>query len=119
MEYDRSIDPQFQKALEVIREKTNQEGQDGFNNLQLKSINIDIINKNSMPEFSLKVTPKIVMNIVQVIVGKKLYFDVDILALTTFIAVMYIIEALLIMIDGGRGAIPVFKKKDNFLPTIT
>ncbi|MDU3722535.1 MAG: S41 family peptidase, partial [Clostridium celatum] len=23
MEYDRSIDPQFQKALEVIREKTN------------------------------------------------------------------------------------------------
>lgn len=55
----------------------------------------------------------IVMNIVQVIVGKKLYFDVDILALTTFIAVIYIIEALLIMIDGGRGAIPVFTKKDN------
>lgn len=55
----------------------------------------------------------IIIEVTKGILGKKIYFDIDIVALTTFIAVIYIIEALLIMVDGGRGAIPVFTKKDN------
>ena len=45
------------------------------------------------------------------ITGIKLFLNVDILSLMTFIGVIYIIEGFLIMFDGSRGAIPVFTKK--------
>lgn len=38
-------------------------------------------------------------------------FDIDILYLMTFIGVFHIIEGVLVMIDGHRGAIPVFTNK--------
>ena len=41
----------------------------------------------------------------------KLFLNVDILSLMTFVGVMYILEGLLIIVDGNRGAIPVFTKK--------
>lgn len=39
--------------------------------------------------------------------------EVDILALMTLVGVLHIIEGILVMIDGGRGAIPVFTNKDD------
>lgn len=39
--------------------------------------------------------------------------DVDILYLITFIGVFHIVEGVLVMIDGDRGAIPVFTNKDG------
>lgn len=47
------------------------------------------------------------------ITGIKLFLNVDILSLMTFIGVIYIIEGFLIMFDGSRGAIPVFTKKED------
>lgn len=41
------------------------------------------------------------------------YFNIDILSLMTLIGVMHIVEAFLVMIDGDRGTIPVFTKRDN------
>ena len=43
----------------------------------------------------------------------KLFLNVDILSLMTFVGVMYILEGLLIIVDGNRGAIPVFTKKED------
>lgn len=40
-------------------------------------------------------------------------FNIDILSLMTLIGVMHIVEAFLVMIDGDRGTIPVFTKRDN------
>lgn len=37
--------------------------------------------------------------------------DVDILCLVTFIGVFHIIEGILVMVDGDRGAIPVFTNR--------
>lgn len=39
--------------------------------------------------------------------------DVDILYLVTFIGVFHIIEGILVMIDGDRGAIPVFTNREG------
>ena len=40
-------------------------------------------------------------------------FRVDIMCLMTFVAVLHIIEGILIIIDGDRGAIPVFSNKNG------
>jgi hypothetical protein len=40
-----------------------------------------------------------------------LTLDVDILGLITFIGIFHIIEGILVMIDGDRGAIPVFTNR--------
>ncbi|MGL5378415.1 PDZ domain-containing protein [Clostridium sp.] len=41
------------------------------------------------------------------------YININIPALIIFIGVIYIVEAVLVMIDGSRGALPVFSNKDN------
>lgn len=53
------------------------------------------------------------LNIISSITGMKLFLNVDILSLMTFVGVMYILEGLLIIVDGNRGAIPVFTKKED------
>ena len=53
------------------------------------------------------------LNIISSSIGMKLFLNVDILSLMTFVGVMYILEGLLIIVDGNRGAIPVFTKKEN------
>ncbi|MDD6794114.1 MAG: signal protein PDZ [Clostridiaceae bacterium] len=40
-----------------------------------------------------------------------LLFDVNIAVLMTFVGVIHIFEAFLVMVDGARGAIPVFSNK--------
>lgn len=41
------------------------------------------------------------------------YFVIDIVSLMTLVGIMHIIEGFLIMIDGRRGAIPVFTNKND------
>lgn len=41
------------------------------------------------------------------------YINVNILALMTFVGIMHIVEGFLVMLDGGRGAIPVFSNRDE------
>lgn len=41
------------------------------------------------------------------------FIQVDIQSLMTFIGVIYIMQGFLVMIDGSRGAIPVFTNKEN------
>ncbi len=41
------------------------------------------------------------------------YINVNILALMTFVGIMHILEGILVMFDGGRGAIPVFSNRDE------
>ena len=55
----------------------------------------------------------ICLNIISSSIGMKLFLNVDILSLMTFVGVMYILEGLLIIVDGNRGAIPVFTKKED------
>ena len=55
----------------------------------------------------------ICLKIISNISGMKLFMNINILSLTTFIGVMYVLEGILIIIDGNRGAIPVFTKKDD------
>ena len=53
------------------------------------------------------------LNIISSITGMKLFLNVDILSLITFVGVIYILEGLLIIVDGNRGALPVFTKKED------
>ena len=39
--------------------------------------------------------------------------NVSILSIITFVGILHIIEGLLVVVDGSRGAIPVFTKKDG------
>jgi hypothetical protein len=39
--------------------------------------------------------------------------NIDIAALMTMVAVLHLIEGILVMVDGKRGAIPVFTNRDN------
>ena len=41
------------------------------------------------------------------------YINVNILSLMTFVGIMHIVEGILVMFDGGRGAIPVFSNRDE------
>lgn len=41
------------------------------------------------------------------------YININILSLMTFVGVMHVIEGILVMLDGGRGAIPVFSNRDE------
>jgi len=41
------------------------------------------------------------------------FINIDILTLMTLVGVLHIIEGSLVMIDGSRGAIPVFTSRDN------
>ena len=53
------------------------------------------------------------LNIISSSIGMKLFLNVDILSLITFVGVIYILEGLLIIVDGNRGALPVFTKKED------
>lgn len=41
------------------------------------------------------------------------FLNIDIEMLVLLVAVMHIVEGILVMVDGDRGAIPIFTKKDN------
>lgn len=41
------------------------------------------------------------------------YINVNILSLMTFVGIMHVIEGILVIFDGGRGAIPVFSNRDE------
>lgn len=40
-------------------------------------------------------------------------FRIDILSLMTFVGVLHIVEALLVVVDGDKGAVPVFSNRNN------
>lgn len=54
-----------------------------------------------------------VLNLLLNSIGKESYINVNILSLTSFIAVLHMIEGILVMVDGSRGSIPVFSNRDN------
>lgn len=55
----------------------------------------------------------IALKFISNITGMKLFLNIDILSLMTFVGVIYILEGSLIIFDGSRGAIPVFTKKED------
>lgn len=55
----------------------------------------------------------ILANIFADVTNTEVYLNIDILSLMTFVGVMHIIEGFLVIVDGSRGAIPVFTNKDN------
>ena len=52
-------------------------------------------------------------NILAELTKTESYINVNILVLMTFVGIIHVVEGILIMFDGGRGAIPVFTNKDN------
>ncbi|MCQ2968981.1 MAG: PDZ domain-containing protein [Clostridium sp.] len=55
----------------------------------------------------------IILNILLNSVGMKSYINVNILSLSSFIAVLHMIEGIIVMVDGSRGSIPIFSNRDN------
>jgi len=55
----------------------------------------------------------LILGIITSATGAKSYLSIDIVLLMTFIGVLHIVEAFLVMIDGNRGAVPVFSTKDG------
>lgn len=52
----------------------------------------------------------VVINLSQII-GQQSYLDINILNLVTFVGVLHVIEGILVIFDGSRGAVPVFTNK--------
>ncbi|MGG7060051.1 PDZ domain-containing protein [Clostridium nigeriense] len=52
-------------------------------------------------------------NILAELTKTESYINVNILVLMSFVGLIHIVEGILIMFDGRRGAIPVFTNKDN------
>lgn len=55
----------------------------------------------------------IILNVLAELTKTESYINVNILVLMTFVGLLHIVEGILVMFDGGRGAIPVFTNKDN------
>jgi hypothetical protein len=55
----------------------------------------------------------IILNVLAELTKTESYINVNILVLMTFVGLFNIVEGILVMFDGGRGAIPVFTNKDN------
>lgn len=55
----------------------------------------------------------ITLNFISNVSGIKVFLNINILSLMTFVGIMYILEGILIVFDGDRGAIPVFTKKED------
>ncbi|GAB6168502.1 S1C family serine protease [Clostridium carnis] len=55
----------------------------------------------------------IISSIIAKATGTNTYIHIDILSLMTFVGVLHIVEAFLVIIDGGRGALPVFSNRDG------
>lgn len=53
------------------------------------------------------------LSVVQPQLSNIVGINIDILYLSTFIGVFHIVEGLLVMLDGDRGAVPVFTNKDG------
>lgn len=55
----------------------------------------------------------IILKVASNITGIRLLMDINVVSLITLVGVIYILEGILIMFDGSRGAIPVFTKKED------
>lgn len=55
----------------------------------------------------------LILGIVANSTGTNSYLNINIVVLMTFIGVLHIVEAFLVMVDGNRGAVPVFSTKDG------
>lgn len=55
----------------------------------------------------------IILEIITRLTGMESYININIVSLMTFIGVLHIIESFLVMVDGNRGAVPVFSTKDG------
>lgn len=55
----------------------------------------------------------IALKFISNITEMKLFLNIDIVSLMTFVGIVYILEGFLIIFDGSRGAIPVFTKKED------
>lgn len=55
----------------------------------------------------------LILKLVSNITNKGLLININTLSLITFVGIIYIIEGILIIFDGNRGAIPVFTKRED------
>lgn len=55
----------------------------------------------------------IILNLLSDKIGIDPIINIDIMQLMTFVGIMHVIEGVLVMFDGSRGAIPVFANRDN------
>lgn len=73
--------------------------------------------KNKFVDFvyssSILAVLSLIFKLIGSIVNQPSFLKVDILSLMSFVGVIYIIKGMLIMVDGSRGAIPVFTSKNG------
>lgn len=55
----------------------------------------------------------ILSGILSNITNTESYINVNILSLMTFVGIMHVVEGVLVIFDGGRGAIPVFSNRND------
>ncbi|WP_291650635.1 PDZ domain-containing protein [Clostridium sp.] len=55
----------------------------------------------------------IISGILSNITNTESYINVNILSLMTFVGIMHVVEGILVIFDGARGAIPVFSNRDD------
>lgn len=55
----------------------------------------------------------VILGIITNLTGMQSYLNINVESLMTFVGVLHIIEAFLVMIDGNRGSVPVFSNKDG------
>ncbi|MGL5351909.1 MAG: PDZ domain-containing protein [Clostridium sp.] len=55
----------------------------------------------------------IILGIITKATGTVSYLNINVVSLMTFIGVLHIVEAFLVMVDGKRGAVPVFSTKEG------
>lgn len=55
----------------------------------------------------------IILNLLSDKLGIDPIINIDIMQLMTFVGIMHVVEGILVMFDGSRGAIPVFANRDN------
>lgn len=55
----------------------------------------------------------IILNLLSDKIGINPMINIDIMQLMTFVGIMHVVEGILVIFDGSRGAIPVFANRDN------
>lgn len=55
----------------------------------------------------------IVMSVVYGSIGQQSPIQINVIYLMTFVGVLHFIEGILVMVDGSKGAVPVFTNKDG------
>ena len=58
-------------------------------------------------------TISIIFSLLSGYMDKEPIIKVSILSLMTFVGILHIIEGFLVMVDGSRGAVPVFRQDEN------